>query len=35
MKKPYKSNKFKTSAPMWDKKFKLRDESYSVAAADI
>ena len=33
IKKSYKSNKFKISAPTWNEKFKLRDGSYS--ASDI
>ena len=30
-KKSYKNNKFKRSAPMWNDKVELRDESYSVS----
>ena len=30
MKKSYKKNKFKTSAPTWSEKFELRDGSYSI-----
>ena len=31
MKKSYKINKFKTSAPTWLEEFELPDESYSIA----
>ena len=31
MKKSYKINKFKTSAPTWLEEFELLDESYSIA----
>ena len=31
IKKSYKNNKFKLSAPTWNEKFKLRDVSYSVS----
>ena len=31
MKKSYKSNKFKISAPTWNEKFELTDGSYSVS----
>ena len=30
IKNSYKNNKFKTSAPTWNKKFELPDGSYSV-----
>ena len=30
-KKSYKNNKFKISAPAWNKKFELPDGSYSVS----
>ena len=31
IKKSYKNNKFKTSAPTWNEKFELLDGSYSVS----
>ena len=31
IKKSYKSSKFKISAPTWNEKFELPDESYSVS----
>ena len=31
MKKSYKNNKFKISAPTWNKEFELHDGSYSVS----
>ena len=31
IKKSYKSNKFKMSAPTWNNEFKLTDGSYSVS----
>ena len=31
MKSSYKNNKFKISAPTWNDKFELPDESYSVS----
>ena len=31
MKKSYKNNKFKVSAPTWNKKFELPDRLYSVS----
>ena len=31
IKKSYKNNKFKISAPTWNKKFELPNESYSVS----
>ena len=31
IKKSYKNNKFKISAPTWNNKFELPDESYSVS----
>ena len=31
IKKSYKNNKFKISAPMWNNKFELPDGSYSVS----
>ena len=31
IKKSYKYNKFKISAPTWNEKFELPDESYSVS----
>ena len=31
IKKSCKSNKFKTSAPIWNEKFELPNESYSVS----
>ena len=31
IKKSYKNNKFKTSAPTWNEKFELPDGSYSVS----
>ena len=30
MKKSYKNNKFKISAPTWNEEFELLDESYSI-----
>ena len=30
IKKSYKNNKFKLSAPTWNKEFELPDESYSI-----
>ena len=30
-KKSYKNNEFRMSAPTWNKKFELLDESYSVS----
>ena len=31
IKKSYKNNKFKISAPTWNKEFEIPDESYSVS----
>ena len=31
MKKSYKYNKFKISAPTWNEEFKLPDRSYSIS----
>ena len=31
IKKSYENNKFKTSAPTWNEKFELPDESYSLS----
>ena len=31
IKKSYKNNKFKISAPTWNEEFELSDESYSVS----
>ena len=31
IKKPYKNNKFKISAPTWNEDFQLPDGSYSVS----
>ena len=31
IKKSYKNNKFKISAPIWNEKFELPDVSYSVS----
>ena len=35
IKKPYKNNKFKISAPMWYYKLQLPDKSYSVLDIQI
>ena len=31
IKKSYKNNKFKISAPTWDEEFELHDRSYSIS----
>ena len=31
IKNPYNNNKFKTSAPTWNDKFELPDQSYSIS----
>ena len=31
IKKPYKNNKFKIPAPIWNEEFELPDESYSIS----